>query len=114
MKTLLAVLLAVTLLSPTVAFADAATDAALGLGAFAVFNQMLGGVGIFGSHPAPVVMAPPYVTERVVVREYHHYPPPRPVYRYHYPAPVYYYRPPAVVIRERGWCPPGQARKGRC
>jgi hypothetical protein len=112
MKMLVVVLLLLTLLTPAVAFADAATDAALGLGAFAVFNQILGGVGIFGSHPAPVVVAPPVVTERVVVREY--YPPPRPVYHYYYPAPVYYYTPAPVVVRERGWCPPGQARKGRC
>jgi hypothetical protein len=103
------------LLSPAVTFADAATDAALGLGAFAVLNQILGGVGIFGYQPAPVVVAQPCVTERVVVHEYHHYPPP--VYRHsYYPAPVYgyYYGPRTVVVRERGWCPPGQARKGRC
>lgn len=113
MKTLLAVLLALTLLSPAVAFADAATDAALGLGAFAVFNQILGGVGVFGYHPAPVVVAP-LVTERVVVHEYQHYPPPRRVYHYYYPAPVYYYGPPTVIVRERGWCPPGRAKKGWC
>ena len=34
---------------------DRATDAALGLGAFAVFNQMLGGVGApVYAYPAPV------------------------------------------------------------
>lgn len=54
--------LVVTLLVPTVAFAGASTDAALGLGAFAVFNQILGGVGVFGSaHPAVVVAPPPVV-----------------------------------------------------
>ena len=52
------------LLLPGVARAGAATDAALGLGAFAVFNQILSGTGIFGgapavAAPAPVVVAPP-------------------------------------------------------
>src|SRR5712691_2888563 len=45
--------LVIALLAPTAAFAGSATDAALGLGAFAVFNQMLGGVGVFGHAYAP-------------------------------------------------------------
>jgi hypothetical protein len=103
MKKLMAAVLAVVLLSPAVAFAgSAATNAALGLGAFAVFNQILGGVGIFGgprpvyaapapvyAAPAPVVYAPPpvvyapsvvvvappvVVRRPVVVRPHHVYP----------------------------------------
>ncbi len=59
MKKLMAPVLAVVLLSPAVAFAgSAATNAALGLGAFAVFNQMLGGVGLFGGL-APAAYAAP-------------------------------------------------------
>jgi hypothetical protein len=70
--------LVIALLAPTAAFAGSATDAALGLGAFAVFNQMLGGVGVFGHAYAPppaVVVAPP--------------PPPVAVYQYPYPAHSY-------------------------
>jgi len=51
----LAVMLAVLLL-PGVALAGSATDAALGLGAFAVFNQILSGTGLFGAVATP---APP-------------------------------------------------------
>ncbi len=86
--------LVIALLAPTAAFAGSATDAALGLGAFAVFNQMLGGVGIFGhayGPPPAVVVAPP--------------PPPVAVYQYPYPAysypaypyPAYSYPAPPVV-----------------
>ncbi len=103
-------------LAPGAAFAGASTDAALGLGAFAVFNQILGGTGIF-ARPAPVAVAPPppvyYQPAPVVVA-----PPPPPVY--YQPAPVVvappapvYYAPAPVVVRE-GWCPPGLARQGRC
>jgi hypothetical protein len=108
MKKLIGLILAVVLLSPAMAFAGGATDAALGLGAFAVFNQILGGVGIFGGAPAvyatpapvyvapapvyvappPVVFAPPVVVwPPVIVRHgpvYHPY--------VHY-APVRVYRP---------------------
>jgi hypothetical protein len=84
MKRLAAVALMTVTLLPGVAFASSSSDAALGLGAFAVFNQILGGIGIFGAArpvvvaPAPVVVAPP---------------PPPVVYG---PAPVYY-APPAPV-----------------
>src|SRR4030095_4307791 len=66
--------IAVAMLLPGAAFAGGSTDAALGLGAFAVFNQILGGVGIFGrpavvAAPAPVYAPPPVV-----------YAPPPPVY----------------------------------
>lgn len=95
MKKLMALVLAVVLLSPAVAFAgSAATNAALGLGAFAVFNQMLGGVGLFGGvapAPAPVYVAPPpvvYAPPPVV------YAPPPVVYA---PAPAFVVGPPVVV-----------------
>ena len=99
MKKLMALILAVVLLSPALAFAGSATDAALGLGAFAGFNQMLGGVGIFGGYarpapayaaPAPVYAPPPPV---VVV-------PPVVIVRPYYP--VYYYAPRPVVVYRSG------------
>src|SRR6267378_3135773 len=93
MKRLAAVALMTVILLPGVAFAGSSTDAALGLGAFAVFNQILGGLRIFARPappvvyaPAPVVMAPPPVA---------YGPPPPPVYVaspppvYVVPAPVY-------------------------
>ncbi len=58
MKKLLAVALGLTVLSPALAFAGASTNAALGLGAFAVFNQILSGTGIFGGFGGPAVGAP--------------------------------------------------------
>ena len=76
MKKIIAIgilLLTLVGLVPATAQAGGATNAALGLGAFAVFNQILGGVGIFGaprayaapayypayySYPAPVYAAP--------------------------------------------------------
>jgi hypothetical protein len=94
MKTLAAVALLTVVLLPGAAFAGSSTDAALGLGAFAVFNQILGGVGIFGGParpvaiaPAPVVVTPP----PAVV-----YGPP-PVYVAPPPPPVYYAPAPVVV-----------------
>ena len=105
----LAVGLAVGALAPGAVFAGASTDAALGLGAFAVFNQIISGTGIFG-RPAPVVVSPPPavvvappVQERVVVEQYYYYAPP----------PVYY-RPARVVVVREGWCPPGLDKQGRC
>src|SRR5262249_24682333 len=70
----------IALLIPGAAFAGASTDAALGLGAFAVFNRMSGGPGLFA------VSAPP-VPRAVVV------PPPVVV-----PAPVF--APPPVIVHE--------------
>jgi len=113
MKKLIALVLAVAVFAPTLAFAGASTDAALGLGAFAVFNQILGGVGVFHrgpvvapgpvvvARPAPVVVAPPprVIAPRVVARPY----------------PVYVPAPRHVVVHERPvFCPPGHARKGWC
>jgi len=122
MKKLAAAVMVLALLVPGAAFAGSSTDAALGLGAFAVFNQIISGTGIFGGYrPAaqPVVVAPP-VQERVVVREYYPvYVPPQPVY---VPPPPAYYAPvyyaPAyshtrvIVVKERGFVPPGHAKKG--
>jgi hypothetical protein len=118
MKTLVAVAILVAALVPGVAFAGASTDAALGLGAFAVFNQIVSGTGIFGGfHRAPVpvvVAAPPPVVVRpvhhpVVVREYH------PVYRHprvHYAPPRLYHAPAhRFVIKER-WSPRFHDRHG--
>lgn len=93
MKKLMALVLALVLLSPAVALAGSATDAALGLGAFAVFNQILGGVGVFGGFapratvyaaPAPVYAAPAPL-----------YAPPPPVYA---PPPPVYALPAPVVV----------------
>src|SRR5260370_18235669 len=79
---LIALVLAVAVFAPTLAFAGASTDAALGLGAFAVFNQILGGVGVF--HRGPVVVPAPVVVAR-----------PAPVY---VPAPILV-PPPRLVAR---------------
>jgi len=96
MKTLAAVALLTAVLLPGAAFASSSTDAALGLGAFAVFNQILGGVGIFGGPARPVAVAP----APVIVT-----PPPAVVYG---PPPVYvappapvYYAPAPVVLAPR-------------
>jgi len=81
------------LLLPGAAFASSpATNAALGLGAFAVFNQILGGVGIFG-RPAPVAAAPVVVAPPPVV----YAPPAPPVYVA--PAPPVVYVPAPVIVR---------------
>src|SRR6059036_784722 len=88
MKRLAAVTVLTSVLLPGVAFAGSSTDAALGLGAFAVFNQILGGVGLFGglARPAPVYVAPP---PAVVYA-----PPPPVVYA---PPPPVVYAPPVVI-----------------
>ena len=90
MKRLAAVALMTVILLPGVAFAGSSTDAALGLGAFAVFNQILGGVGVFG-RPVLVAPAPPvvYAPAPPVV-----YAPPPPVV---YGAPAVVYAPPQPV-----------------
>ena len=82
----LAATVAGLLLLPGVARAGAATDAALGLGAFAVFNQILSGTGVFGGVPAVAAPAPVYAA-----------PPPPPVYAAA-PAPVYVAPPPPVYV----------------
>src|SRR5262249_60936856 len=96
----------VVVLGVTPAFAGSSTDAALGLGAFAVFNQILSGTGVFGAGrpvyrevvvaPAPVVVQPPpavvYTPPPAVV-----YGPPQVVYAPAPPPPVYYVPAPAPV-----------------
>ena len=119
MKKLIALVLAAAVFAPTLAFAGASTDAALGLGAFAVFNQILGGVGIFGRGPVvaapPVVVAPPpvvYAPAPVVVAPPPRYvPAPRVVVK---PYPVYAPAPHRVVVHPPAFCPPGHAKKGWC
>lgn len=115
-----AIALAGVLVMPGMARAGSSTDAALGLGAFAVFNQIISGTGVFGGGrtvvverpvvyepPPPVVYAPP---PPVVYA-------PRPVY---YASPPVYYAPPPVVVYPQpvyaapAWCPPGLAKQGRC
>lgn len=141
MKRLVALAVAVAVLLPGMAFAGSSTDTALGLGAFAVFNQILSGTGIF-ARSAPVVVAQPappavYAPPPPPVVVYQAPPPPPaviyepppppptvvyqpyPVYRpypVYEPYPVYYpAAPPHVVVVERPrWCPPGLARRGRC
>ncbi len=111
MRALIAVVLVAAVLMPGAASAGSSTDAALGLGAFAVFNQILGGVGIFQRGPvvapapvvvapAPVVVAPPPPPPVVV---YPYYAPPV----YAYPGPIYvtpgptYYAPAPIVVHQR-------------
>lgn len=85
-----AVALIGSLAVPGFAKADSSTDAALGLGAFAVFNQFLSGTGVFGGRTV--------VVERPVV-----YAPPPPVVYAPAPGPVVVYpAPPAVVYRAPG------------
>src|SRR5262249_19718389 len=70
------------------AAAGSATDAALGLGAFAVFNQIVSGAGVFGAaRPAyrEVVVAPAPLVGRQ---------PPAAIYM---PPPSVVYAPPPVV-----------------
>jgi hypothetical protein len=113
--TVCAILLA--LLVPGAAFAGSSTDAALGLGAFAVFNQIISGTGIFGAfQPAPqsvfLPAPPPPVAPPVVVRQYYPVYVQPPVYHapVHYP-PVYHAPTRVFVIKERGFVPPGHARR---
>jgi len=84
----------VVVLGVTPAFAGSSTDAALGLGAFAVFNQILSGTGVFGAgRPVyrEVVVAPVVVQQPPAVV---YTPPPPVVYA---PAPSVVYGPPPVV-----------------
>ena len=97
MKKLIALVIAAAVLMPGLAFAGASTDAALGLGAFAVFNQILGGVGIF--HRGPVVAAPPVV-----------YAPPPPVY--YAPPPRAYVPAPRMIVQAVSGVRAGAAPRG--
>ncbi|MGH7334979.1 MAG: hypothetical protein ACREKS_20010 [Candidatus Rokuibacteriota bacterium] len=94
--------------------AGASTDAALGLGAFAVFNQLVRGETVFHDvffgRPAPVVVQRPVVvaTPPLVV----YAPPPPPVIVYASPPPpaVVYVQPAPVVYYQSGWVPPGHRK----
>jgi hypothetical protein len=122
MKKLIALVLAAAVFAPTLAFAGASTDAALGLGAFAAFNQILGDVGIFHRGPivapAPVVVAPPPVVYVPPAPVYYSPPPPRYVPAPRViarPYPVYVPAPRHVVVHPQpAFCPPGHAKKGWC
>ena len=109
-------MLAMLPLVPGAAWAGSSTDAALGLGAFAVFNQIISGTGIFGGlaarpvyvAPAPpvyVAPAPVYVAPQpVYVAPQPVYVAPRPVYVaprpvYVSPRPVYVAPRPVVIYR---------------
>ena len=93
MVALLALLGTLALAAPGRASAGASTDAALALGAFAVFNQIFGAPRIvvpppavvYSPPPPPVVYAPPPPPPVVYVPA-----PPVVVYRpYYYPSYVY-------------------------
>ena len=91
---------------PRPAFAGSTADAALGLGAFAVFNQILSGTGLFGAAAAPyrevAVAPPPVVVQQPPAVIYTA--PPSVVYA---PAPPVMYAPPPAVIY-----PPAYVRYG--
>jgi len=108
MKRLMAALAVsgIVTLGVTPAFAGSSTDAALGLGAFAVFNQIISGTGVFGAFdpaPAPVVVQPApavvytpppqviYAPPTVVYGPPVVYAPPPQVYYVPGPQPVYAY-----------------------
>lgn len=77
--------------TPQPAAAGSSTDAALGLGAFAVLNQFLRGETIFqgfGHRETVVVQPPPTVI---------YAPPPPPAVYYYAPPSVVYYAPPQAV-----------------
>ena len=128
MKKLTILALLAALLVPGAAFAGPSTDAALGLGAFAVFNQIIAGTGVFGVFappvPRPVILPapPPPVSPPVIVHEY------RPVYvqppvyvrpPVYYAPPVHrvYHAPARVIVKERVVVPGhvwrGQPGRGR-
>ncbi len=104
-KRLIVLALVAAILAPGVASAGGSTDAALGLAAFAVFNQLFGGVGYVQPAPPPpqvVVVAPPP-------------PPPVTVYEYHYPGPQvyqYYAVPYQYYAAPPAWYPNGRYYSG--
>ena len=113
----LALLTGMALVAPIPAFAGGSTDAALALGAFAVFNQIIRGETIFNAPrpavappgvvyaPPPVVYAPapPPVVYAPAPVVYAPYPPvvyaPYPAVVYAAPPAVYAPAPPVVVYR---------------
>lgn len=101
-----AMLAAVAFTAPVPASAGASTDAALALGAFAVFNQLARGETVlhdaFGyrTPPPQVIYAPPPVVYAPAPVVYA--PPPAVIY---VPRPVYYAAP-------RHFVPPGHMKHG--
>ena len=93
---LVALVIAAIVLRPAQANAGSSSDAALALGAFAVFNQIFGGYGT--AH---------FVRETVVVQQpamiYAPPPPPPPAVIYAPPPVVYYAPPPPVVVYPNGY-----------
>jgi hypothetical protein len=76
---------------PPSVFAGSATDAALGLGAFAVFNQLLTGQTIFQRS-----FGPQYVPQETVIVQQ----PPAVIYA---PPPQVIYAPPPMVLYPGGY-----------
>lgn len=99
MKRVALVALIGLLLVPGVASAGSSTDAALGLGAFAVLNQVLSGTGVFGIGRQVVVIerhvivAPPSLPPVVYAP-----PPPPVVYAPAPPPPPVVYAPTSLVV----------------
>lgn len=89
----LALLTGTAILAPMPAHAGGSTDAALALGAFAVFNQIVRGETVFNAPRPAVVYAPPPVVYAPPPAVYYA-PPPPVVYA---PPPAVYYAPPPVV-----------------
>ena len=94
-----AVALSGLLFVPGLASAGSSTDAALGLGAFAVFNQIVSGTGIFGGGRPVYAPAPPVVYAPAPPSAVIYAPAPPPVVYAPAPPPavVYAPAPPAVV-----------------
>jgi|GEM_PF-2467622 len=110
---LLLLLAPLTFVMPSPAAAGGSEDAALALGAFAVFNQLVRGETVlhdlFGARPVvaqpvvappPVVYAPPPVVYAPPPPVVYAPPPPPVVYA---PAPAVVYAPRPVVVRPGGY-----------
>src|SRR5438034_4052475 len=107
MRRMAAVVMIAMLLSPGLALAGSSTDAALGLGAFAVFNQIVSGTGVFGGgrtvvveRPVVYAPAPPPVFYAPAPPPVVYAPAPPPVVYAPAPPPVVY-APPAVVYPQQ-------------
>lgn len=107
MKRVAALVAIAMLLLPGVALAGSSTDTALGLGAFAVFNQILSGTGVFGYRAPAVVAQPVYVAPPPPVHVV-----PQPVTVYQIPAPVYYRTYTQYAPAYPAWVPPGHFKHG--
>ena len=96
MKRVLAAVLIALVLMPGVASAGSATDAALGLGAFAALGTILLGAAVL-SQPAVAAPAPPVVYAPPPAPPVVYAPAPPPAVVYQAPPTVVYQAPPAVV-----------------